>query len=72
MDSSGIALLLRGRREAQQHGVAYRIRGARGIVREVLELTGVWAHLAEQPASGAAGGDGGSPDQTPHTSGGSA
>lgn len=46
LDSSGIALLLRGRRNADGRGVAYRVTGARGITQEVLVITGVWAHLS--------------------------
>src|SRR5690348_3357259 len=49
LDSSGIAMLLHGRRSADEHSVAYRVTGARGIAREVLELTGVWAHLSGEP-----------------------
>lgn len=46
LDSSGIALLLRGRRRAEERGVAYQVTGAHGITQEVLEITGVWAHLS--------------------------
>ena len=49
LDSSGIAALLRGRRAADGRGVAYRVTGAYGIARQVLELTGVWAHLSGEP-----------------------
>jgi anti-sigma B factor antagonist len=49
LDSSGIAALLRGRRGADERGVAYRVAGAHGITRQVLELTGVWAHLSGDP-----------------------
>jgi anti-anti-sigma factor len=45
LDSSGIALLLRGRRSADDRAVAFRVTGAHGIAQRVLELTGVWAHL---------------------------
>ena len=45
LDSSGIALLLGGRRDAEARGVGYRVRGADGAVRRVLEFTGVLAHL---------------------------
>ena len=46
LDSSGIASLLKGRRLADELGKPYRVTGATGIVREVLDLTGVWAHLS--------------------------
>lgn len=53
LDSAGISVLLRGRRLADAHQVGYRITGAAGLVREVLDLTGVWTHLSgpadEQP-----------------------
>jgi len=49
LDSSGIALLLRGRRAADARGVAYRVVDAHGITRQVLEITGVWAHLVGDP-----------------------
>jgi anti-sigma B factor antagonist len=45
LDSSGIALLLRGRRRADARGLTYRVTGARGIVLQVLQLSGVWPHL---------------------------
>jgi anti-sigma B factor antagonist len=45
LDSSGIAVLLRGRRVAEASGVAYRVDGASGMVRQVLELTGILQHL---------------------------
>jgi anti-sigma B factor antagonist len=47
LDSSGIASLLKGRRLADAAGKRYRVTGATGIVRQVLDLTGVWAHLAD-------------------------
>jgi anti-anti-sigma factor len=53
LDSSGIALLLRGRRLADERGVVYRVAGAHGIVLRVLELSGVREHLCgdwNQPA----------------------
>ena len=46
MDSSGISALLRGRRQADAHGKTYRVTGAVGTVQQVLDLTGVWAHLS--------------------------
>jgi len=57
LDSSGIALLLKGRRAADERAVAYRVIGAHGIVEQVLKLGGVWAHLcgdsspSESPAT---------------------
>jgi anti-sigma B factor antagonist len=47
LDSSGIASLLKGRRLADGRGKPFRVTGARGLVREVLDLTGVWEHLSE-------------------------
>jgi anti-anti-sigma factor len=46
LDSSGIASLLKGRRLADTAAKPYRITGATGMVRQVLDLTGVWAHLS--------------------------
>ncbi len=46
LDSTGISLLIKGRRLADATGVAFRIRGAQGLVRDVLEMTGVLAHLS--------------------------
>lgn len=54
LDSSGITLLLRGRRRADECGVGFRVVGARGIVRQVLEMTGVWDHLCAPDGSGPA------------------
>jgi anti-sigma B factor antagonist len=48
LDSSGISVLLRGRRLADERHLDYRIAGAQGPVRTVLELTGVWPHLSGQ------------------------
>jgi anti-anti-sigma factor len=53
LDSSGIALLLKGRRLADERGVAYRVVGAHRMVLRVLELSGVREHLcgdSNQPA----------------------
>jgi anti-anti-sigma factor len=55
LDSSGIGELLRGRRSADEMGLAYRITGAAGIARRALEMTGVWTHLAGNSAPGADG-----------------
>ena len=49
LDSSGIALLLKGRRTADEHARGFRVTGAQGMARQVLELTGVWAHLCGDP-----------------------
>jgi anti-anti-sigma factor len=46
LDSSGISLLLKCRRRADERGVAYRVTGAYGITEQVLEMTGVLAHLS--------------------------
>ena len=46
LDSSGISVLLKARRAADDRAVTYRAVGADGIVRKVLELTGVWPLLS--------------------------
>jgi anti-sigma B factor antagonist len=46
MDSAGINVLLKGRRWADDHGQQFRVTGATGIVRQVLDLTGVAVHLS--------------------------
>jgi anti-sigma B factor antagonist len=46
LDSAGINTLLRSRRLAEEHGRQLRVTGAEGIVRQVLEMTGVLAHLS--------------------------
>jgi anti-sigma B factor antagonist len=48
MDSAGINALLKGRRSADDHGQRFRVNGATGIVRQVLDLTGVAVHLSGQ------------------------
>ncbi len=45
VDSAGINALLKARRWADDHQRSFRVVGAAGLVREVLELTGVLAHL---------------------------
>jgi anti-sigma B factor antagonist len=50
LDSSGIALLLKGRRGADERGIGFQVTGAHGIVQQVLEMTGVWAHLSGDPS----------------------
>jgi len=47
LDSAGIATLVHGRRRADQLGIGFRVVGASGMVRRVLDLTGVWEFLAE-------------------------
>ncbi|GIH19913.1 STAS domain-containing protein [Rugosimonospora africana] len=46
LDSSGISALLKGRRLADGKGKGFRVEAARGMVREVLTITGVWQHLS--------------------------
>jgi anti-sigma B factor antagonist len=50
LDSSGISVLLKGRRLAGSRGVDYRVTGANNMVRQVLDLTGVWGHLSGEGA----------------------
>lgn len=50
IDSSGIGVLLKGRRQADAAGVGYRVNAATGIVRQVLSLTGVLEHLTGESA----------------------
>jgi anti-anti-sigma factor len=50
IDSSGIAVLLKGRRRADEAEVGYRVDAAEGIVRQVLSLTGVLEHLSGESA----------------------
>jgi anti-sigma B factor antagonist len=49
LDSSGIALLLKGRRSADERGVGFRVTGAHGPAERILEMTGVLAHLSGEP-----------------------
>jgi anti-sigma B factor antagonist len=51
LDSSGVALLLKGRRRADERGVAYRVTGAHGTPLQVLQIAGVWAHLSGDSGS---------------------
>lgn len=46
MDSSGISALLWGRRVADAAGKQYEVVGADGVARQILDVTGVWTHLA--------------------------
>ena len=48
LDSSGISVLVKGRRLADGRGVPYRVTGASGTIRQVLDITGVWGHLSGQ------------------------
>jgi len=48
IDSAGINTLLAGRRLADGQDRRYRIVGAGGLVRDLLEMTGVWSHLTGQ------------------------
>jgi anti-sigma B factor antagonist len=48
IDSVGISALLKGRRMADEHGKIFRVSGASGLVRQLLDLTGVWTHLSGQ------------------------
>jgi len=51
LDSSGIGVLLKGRRQADEHGKTYRVTGAGGFVLQILDMTGVWSHLSGQADS---------------------
>ncbi|MEU6206766.1 STAS domain-containing protein [Micromonospora musae] len=51
LDSAGINALLTGRRIADDHHKPYHVTNARGMVRQLLRLTGVWDHLST-PAGG--------------------
>lgn len=46
IDSGGISVLLKGRRLADEQGKEYRVTGATGMVSQILDLTGVSAHLS--------------------------
>jgi anti-anti-sigma factor len=47
LDSSGIAALLSARSQIMQGGHGFQLRGAHGIVRRVLEVTGLAFLLAD-------------------------
>jgi anti-sigma B factor antagonist len=51
IDSSGIGILLKGRRAADRTGVAYRVTGATDMVRQILRLSGVLEHLTAEPTA---------------------
>ncbi|MHB1930900.1 MAG: STAS domain-containing protein [Acidimicrobiales bacterium] len=53
MDSSGIAALLGARNEIITAGQEFELRGAQGIVRRVLEVSGLSYLLAAADADGA-------------------
>lgn len=55
LDSCGISIPLKGRREADQAGAAYRITEATGIVRHILTLTGILEHLGAEPSTDSPG-----------------
>jgi anti-anti-sigma factor len=46
LDSSGISVLLKGRRLAEERAKGYRVDAAHGMVRQVLDISGAWNHLA--------------------------
>lgn len=46
IDSAGISALLKGRRVAEEHGQTFVVTHASAAVRELLDMTGVWAHLS--------------------------
>jgi anti-anti-sigma factor len=46
LDSAGINALLKGRRLAESRGQSFAVTGATGLVRQVLDITGVWNHLS--------------------------
>jgi anti-sigma B factor antagonist len=46
LDSNDIASLLKGRRLDDAAAKPYRVTDATGMVRQVLDITGVWAHLS--------------------------
>ena len=46
LDSSGISLLLKGRRVADDRAISYQVTDAHGTVLRVLQLSGVWDHLS--------------------------
>lgn len=50
LDSTGISALLKGRRQADERTKGYRVTAAHGTVLQILEVTGVWHHLAGLPA----------------------
>ncbi|GIJ59225.1 STAS domain-containing protein [Virgisporangium aurantiacum] len=47
IDSAGINILVTARRRADEMGKTLRVTGASGLVRELLEMTGVWQYLSD-------------------------
>ncbi len=47
--STGTSVLVAGWRMAGESGKRLRVDGARGMVREVLRITGVWSALTGEP-----------------------
>ena len=47
IDSAGINILVTARRRADELGKTLRVTGASGLVRELLEMTGVWQYLSD-------------------------
>jgi anti-sigma B factor antagonist len=48
LDSSGIKALVEGRKLADSYDVLFSASGAQGLVRQVLDLAGLWEHLSRQ------------------------
>jgi anti-sigma B factor antagonist len=52
LDAAGLSALGACHRDALELGTDLRISAARGIVRRVLDLTGMWDWLSDQPGRG--------------------
>lgn len=52
LDSTGVGVLVRAANDAGQAGARFYVYGAHGAVAQVLEVTGVTAHLPPPPESG--------------------
>ena len=50
IDSAGINALLKGRRSAEENGQTFVVTDASGLVREMLDMTGVWTHPSGRAA----------------------
>jgi len=48
IDSNGVAILVKARRAAEGNGIAFGLVNARGVVRSVLEMLGVYDMLAAE------------------------
>jgi anti-anti-sigma factor len=48
LDSIGISVLLHGRRQAAEHDITFRVTNAEGVVRTVLDITGVLTMLTAE------------------------